>query len=194
MTRQRTSTTAELHYLGSLLERTACGDEEAFSALYARTHRKLRKAAKPLCAASCDVEDVLQDSYVKIWRAASTFDPSRASPISWMCTIVRNTALDAIRAKKGFLADLEDAMAIPVPSDDASEFDYELAKKIMVEALSDLPEDKRRMLSLAYFEGKSRDSLAKQFGVPIGTVKTWLRRAVESIRADCLVTAKAMSL
>ena len=194
MKRQRTSTVAELRYLRSLLERAACGDEKAFAALHALTYRKLRKTAVLICAASCDVEDVLQDSYVKIWRAASTFDPSRASPISWMCAIVRNTALDAIRAKKTFFADLEDAMAVPAPSNDACELDYELAKKIILEASSGLPEDRQRLLSLAYFEGKSRHSLAKQFGVPIGTVKTWLRRAVERIRADCLVTAKAMSL
>jgi RNA polymerase sigma-70 factor (ECF subfamily) len=146
-----------------------------------------------VCPLSSDVEDVLQDSYLKIWRAASSFDPGRASPISWMCTIVRNTALDSNRAKKMLLTGLEDAMTIPALGDDADEFDYEFAKRITVEALSGLPEDRQRLLSLAYFEGMSRHSLAEQFGVPVGTVKTWLRRAVESIRADCLVTVKATS-
>ncbi len=190
MTRQRTSTAQEIRHLATLLEQVGGGDTRAFAELHALTRRKLRRTAASVCPASCDVEDVLQDSYLKIWRAASSFDPGRASPISWMCTIVRNTALDANRAKKVVLADLEDAMAVPAPAEDADEFDYEFARQITVEALSGLPEDRRRLLSLAYFEGVSRHSLAEQFGVPVGTVKTWLRRALESIRADCLTAAK----
>jgi RNA polymerase sigma-70 factor (ECF subfamily) len=194
MAHRRISTAAELHHLATLLEQVGRGDARAFAALHALTCRKLRRTAASVCPLSSDVEDVLQDSYLKIWRAASSFDPGRASPISWMCTIVKNTALDSNRAKKMLLAGLEDAMAIPAPGADPDEFDYEFAKQITVEALSGLPEDRRRLLSLAYFEGMSRHSLAEQFGVPVGTVKTWLRRAVESIRADCLVTVKAMSL
>lgn len=194
MTHRRTSTAAELEHLAALLEQVARGDARAFAALHALTWRKLRRTAASVCPEPSDVEDVVQDSYLKIWRAASSFDPGRASPISWMCTIVRNTALDANRAKKMLLADIEDAMAIPAPAEDADEFDYELAKQITVEALSDLPEDRRRLLSLAYFEGMSRHSLAEQFGVPVGTVKTWLRRALESVRADCLAAAQAISV
>lgn len=192
MTHRRMSTAAELRHLATLLEQVGRGDARAFAALHALTFRKLRRTAATVCPLSSDVEDVLQDSYLKIWRAASGFDPGRASPISW--TIVRNTALDSNRAKKMLLADLEDAMAIPALGDDADEFDYEYAKQITVEALSGLPEDRRRLLSLAYFEGMSRHSLAEQFGVPVGTVKTWLRRAPESVRADCLAAAKAMSV
>ena len=194
MTIRRTSTEAELGNLTALLKRSAVGDTRAFAALHALTIRKLRQTAWPLCPLSTDVEDVLQESYLKIWRAAASFNPERASPISWMCTIVRNTALDSSRAKKMILAELEDAMTIPSSEEDADRFDYELAKQIAVEALSDLPEDRRRLISLAYFEGVSRHSLAEQFGVPVGTVKTWLRRALENIRTDCLATAKAMSV
>jgi RNA polymerase sigma-70 factor, ECF subfamily len=194
MKSRRISNSAELRHLEGLLEQVARGDARAFAALHALTCRKLRRTAASLCPVSSDVEDVLQDSYLKVWRAASSFEPRRASPISWMCTIVRNTALDFNRTKKMLLTDLEDAMTIPAPGADADEFDYEFAKQITVEALSSLPEDRRRLLSLAYFEGMSRHSLAEQFGVPVGTVKTWLRRALEIIRTDCLVTAKAMAL
>ena len=194
MKTRRTSTAAELDHLAALLEQVARGDAKAFAALHALTCRKLRRTAASMCPVSSDVEDVLQDSYLKIWRAAASFDPGRASPISWMSTIVRNTALDSSRAKKMLLADLEDAMAIPASGEDVDEFDYEFAKQITVEALSGLPEDRRRLLSLAYFEGMSRHSLAEQLGVPVSTVKTWLRRAIESIRADCLASAKALAI
>lgn len=194
MTHRRSSTATELEYLAALLEQAGRGNARAFAALYTLTCRKLRRTAASVCPSASDVEDVLQDSYLKIWRAASSFDADRASPISWMCIIVRNTALDSYRAKKMLLADLEDAMAVPAPADDVDEFDYEYAKQITVKALAGLPEDRRRLLSLAYFEGMSRHSLAQQFGVPVGTVKTWLRRALENIRADRLVTANAISL
>jgi len=194
MTHRRVSTAGELRHLATLLEQVGRGDARAFAALHALTYRKLRRTAASVCPLSSDVDDVLQDSYLKVWRAASSFELARASPISWMCTIVRNTALDLIRTKKMPLANIDDAMNIPAPGADEDEFDYELAKQITVEALSSLPEDRRRLLSLAYFEGISRHSLAEQLGVPVGTVKTWLRRALESIRADCLVAAKAMSL
>lgn len=194
MTRQRTSTAAELRHLGELLEEVARGNARAFADLHALTRRKLRKTAALVCGDSSDVEDVLQESYLKIWRAASSFDPGRASPISWMCTIVRNTALDSARAKKLPLADLEDALTVPAASDDVDEFDYDFARKITVDALSGLPEDRRLLLSLAYFEGISRNSLAQRFGVPVGTVKTWIRRSLESVRADCIAAAKASLL
>lgn len=191
---RKASNSAELRHLAQLLERTALGDAKAFAALHALTCRKLRRTAASVCPSASDVEDVLQDSYLKIWRAAASFDAGRASPISWMCTIVRNTALDLSRAKNLQVADLEEAMALPSPSEDIGGFDYELAKQITLEALSSLPEDRRRLLSLAYFEGRSRHSLAEQFGVPVGTVKTWLRRALERIRADCLVSPKAIAV
>jgi RNA polymerase sigma-70 factor, ECF subfamily len=191
MTRQRTSTSAELDKLTGLLKEVARGNARAFDELHALTRRKLRRTALSVCQGPSDVDDVLQDSYLKIWRAASSFDPSRASPISWMCTIVRNTALDLTRAKKLTLADLDDAMAVPAPAEDIEEFDYDFARRLTAEALSGLPEDRRRLLSLAYFEGMSRLSLAEKFGVPVGTIKTWLRRGLESVRVDCLAAAKA---
>lgn len=192
--RQRTSTAAELQNLSGLLEKVGRGDRRAFAELHALTHRKLRRTAGLACGGSCDVEDILQDGYLKIWRAASSFDAGRASPISWMCTIVRNTALDAARLRKLPLADLEDAMAIPAASEDVDEFDYDFARRITLDALSSLPEDRRLLLSLAYFEGISRSSLARRFGVPVGTIKTWIRRSLDSVRADCLASAKASLL
>lgn len=194
MARQATSTPDQLRNLSRLVREVACGNAQAFAELHALTCRKLRRTAASVCQSSSDVEDVLQDSYLKIWRAASSFDGSRGSPISWMCTIVRNTALDSSRARKLALADLEDAMTVPAPGDDVDEFDYDFARQLTVAAMSRLPEDRRRLLSLAYFEGMSRLSLAQQFGVPVGTVKTWLRRALEGVQADCVAATRVSPL
>lgn len=191
MRHPRPSTAADLRHLSALLQRVGGGDAEAFAELHALTRRKLQRTASAACRGSCDPDDVLQDSYLKIWRAASSFDCSRASPITWMCTIVRNTALDSARARKLAVADLSDAMDVPAPGEEIEEFDYEFARQITAEALRNLPEDRRRLISLAYVEGMSRLSLAEQFGVPVGTIKTWLRRAIASVREECLASGRA---
>lgn len=190
MKHPRLSTAAELRHLAGLLQQVAGGNAQAFAELHALTRRKLQRTAAAACRGSCDADDVLQESYLKIWRAASRFDCSRASPITWMCTIVRNTALDSARARKLAAADLSDAMDVPAPSEEIDEFDYEFARHITAEALLNLPEDRRRLISLAYVEGMSRLSLAEQFGVPVGTIKTWLRRALASVREECSGAAR----
>jgi len=191
MKHPRLSTAAELRHLAALLHQVAGGNAQAFAELHALTRRKLQRTAVAACQGSCDADDVLQDSYLKIWRAASSFDCSRASPITWMCTIVRNTALDSARARKLPAADLSDAMDVPAPCEEIDEFDYEFARQITAEALLNLPEDRRRLISLAYVDGMSRLSLAEQFGVPVGTIKTWLRRTLASVREDCSASGKA---
>ena len=194
MARQRTSPPDQVRNLTRLVREVAHGNTRAFAALHALTCCKLRRTAASVCQSASDVEDVLQESYLKIWRAASSFDCSRGSPISWMCTIVRNTALDSARGRRLALADLEDAMTVAAPGEDIEEFDYDFARQLTVEAMSRLPEERRRLLSLAYFEGMSRLSLAQQFGVPVGTIKTWLRRALEGVQADCVAAARASPL
>jgi RNA polymerase sigma-70 factor (ECF subfamily) len=82
-------------------------------------------------------------------------------------------------------------MDVPAPGEEIEEFDYEFARQITAQALRNLPEDRRRLISLAYVEGMSRLSLAEQFGVPVGTIKTWLRRAIASVREECLASGRA---
>ena len=123
---------------------------------------------------------------MKIWRNAGSFDPRRASPITWMCTILRNTALDAERLKKMPLADIEEALSVPdCPAFD-DDFDYDFARPVAFDALSRLPENRRILLELAYVAGESRAALSRRFDVPVGTVKTWLRRSLEAVRKDCI--------
>jgi RNA polymerase sigma-70 factor (ECF subfamily) len=155
-----------------VMARAAQGEEAAFSELYALTHRKMRKTARAVCAQSAELEDILQDSFVKIWRNAHHFNPERSSPISWMSVIVRNTAIDAVRLKKLPTTDLDHALLVPDPTrDEADGFDYDHARPIAANIISKLPADRRILLTLAYIEGESRQSLAKRFGVPVGTIK-----------------------
>ena len=171
-----------------LLARAALKDGRAFAQLHTLTQNKLRKTALSAGASQTDVDDILQEAYMKIWRHAGSFDANRASAITWMCTIVRNTAIDAVRARKLPTSELEEALSIPVASDtpDGDEFDYACAAPMAATALERLPEDRRKLIALAYIDGESRASLSERFGVPVGTIKTWLRRTIAVLRSDCL--------
>ena len=180
-----TASTAEgRDHLSFLIARAGDGEDAAFSELYALTSRKMRKTARTVCAPGTEVEDILQDAYLKIWRNAPNFDPDRSSPISWMSVIVRNTAIDTFRLKTLPTTDLDLALLVPEPTPD-SDFDYDRARPIAATAIRQLPDDRQALLSLAYIEGESRQSLSERFGVPVGTIKTWLRRTLETVRTDC---------
>ena len=173
-------------HLSALIARAAKGDDPAFSELYALTSRKMRKTISTVYPRGADIEDILQDGYLKIWRSAQNFDPDRSSPISWMSVIARNTAIDALRLKTLPTTDLDLALAIPEPvPDSADEFDYDRVRPIAATAIRQLPVDRQALLSLAYIDGESRQSLSERFGVPVGTIKTWLRRTLETVRTDC---------
>jgi len=179
-----TSTAEDRDHLSLLIARAAEGEDAAFSELYALTNRKMRKTAGAVCSRGTDVEDILQDAYLKIWRNAPNFNPDRSSPISWMAVIVRNTAIDALRLKTLPTTDLDLALLVPEPAPD-SDFDYDRARPIAATAIRQLPDDRQALLSLAYIDGESRQSLSERFGVPVSTIKTWLRRALERVRTDC---------
>jgi len=180
-----TASTAEgRDHLSFLIARAGDGEDAAFSELYALTSRKMRKTARTVCAPGTEVEDILQDAYLKIWRNAPNFDPDRSSPISWMSVIVRNTAIDTFRLKTLPTTDLDLALLVPEPTPD-SDFDYDRARPIAATAIRQLPDDRQALLSLAYIDGESRQSLSERFGVPVGTIKTWLRRTLETVRTDC---------
>ena len=176
-----------------LLARSGRGDQRAFAELHASTRNKLRKSALSTSPTIGDVEDLLQEAYLKIWNNAASFDPARGSPITWMCAILRNTAIDTLRLKRVATTELDEALLVPDPSgqtDDA--FDYDFAKPIAAGVIEKLPDDRRHLLSLAYVEGESRLMLSQRFGVPVGTIKTWLHRTLECVRQDCLAyTASA---
>ena len=190
-----TASTAEgRDHLSFLIARAGEGEDAAFTELYALTSRKMRKTARTVCARGTEVEDILQDAYLKIWRNAPNFDPDRSSPISWMSVIVRNTAIDTLRLKTLPTTDLDFALSVPEPATDGADgFDYDRARPIAATAIRQLPDDRQVLLSLAYIDGESRQSLSMRFGVPVGTIKTWLRRTLETVRTDCAAFAEAQA-
>lgn len=176
-------------WIADLIRGSADGEHAAFARLYRLTRNKMRQTARAVLP-SADVDDVLQEAYLKIWRHAGSFDPAKSSPISWMSVIVRNTALDSVRRNKLPTTELEHAADIAEDSGEVDDFDYAFARQIAAPVLAKLPDDRRQLLSLAYLEGCSREALAQTFGAPAGTIKTWLRRTLEGVKTDCAVLAR----
>jgi RNA polymerase sigma-70 factor, ECF subfamily len=174
--------------LNELLERASQNDARAFTELYNLTKHKMRMILLSVNPSSHECEDILQEGYVKIWRHAASFDSSRASPVTWMSAIMRNTAIDTLRRRRQPTSDLEEALSVASPQDPSEwdDFDYDFTRSIVSEALNALSEDRRKLVELAYVAGESREVLSRRFGVPVGTVKTWLRRALETVRRECL--------
>jgi RNA polymerase sigma-70 factor (ECF subfamily) len=192
MRSSHSDTRGDIAELSTLLQRAGRdGDASAFAALHARTRIKMRKTVRAVVPTAAEIDDVLQDGYLKIWRHAASFDPARASPITWMCTIMRNTAVDAMRSAGAPMSELDEALAVPIPPE-TDEFDYALAEPVAREALQRLPPERRQLLALAYLEGESRSRLSQRFGVPVGTIKTWLHRSLVAVRKDCLGATAAM--
>jgi RNA polymerase sigma-70 factor, ECF subfamily len=177
-------TPAELVWL---MAAVAKGDEAAFERLYAATRAKLYGVVLRILRRSDLAEEVVQETYLKIWNGAGRFDPKLATPITWMVAIARNRALDVVR-KRGETS-IEDE---PAALDAAGEEPNPLARREMTDelrrllaCLGKLEEDRRRLVLLAYYGGWSRDQLAAKFDRPTNTIKTVLRRSLMEIR-ECL--------
>jgi RNA polymerase sigma-70 factor (ECF subfamily) len=177
-------TPAELVWL---MAAVAKGDEAAFERLYAATRAKLYGVVLRILRRNDLADEVLQETYLKIWHSAGSFDPKLASPITWMVAIARNRALDVLRKKSE--VSLEDE---PAAVDASGDEPNPLARREMTEdlrrllaCLGQLEEDKRRMVLLAYYSGWTREQLAAKFDAPANTIKTWLRRSLMEIR-ECL--------
>jgi RNA polymerase sigma-70 factor (ECF subfamily) len=172
--------------LVGLIDATARQDHTAFAALYEATKAKLFGIALTLTRRRDLAEDVLQEAYVRIWRYADRFDPSRASPITWMATIVRNLAIDALRSPNAQpTEDESELIALPSPAASAlQDIERDEERRRAVALLNALDPMKRRLVIAAYLHGESREQLARRFGVPVNTVKTWLRRAILEMQAN----------
>jgi RNA polymerase sigma-70 factor (ECF subfamily) len=170
-----------------LLAAVAKGDEAAFARLYTATRAKLYGVLVRILRRQDLADEVMQETYLKIWRSAAQFDPARAAPISWMVAIARNRAIDLLRRRKE--TSIEDE---PQAMDLAADQPDPLARRALNEDLQrllgcigKLPPERQRLVLLAYYNGWSRERLATELDTPVNTIKTWLRRSLLDVR-ECL--------
>ena len=173
--------------LVGLIEAVAKGDQAAFERLYAATRAKLYGVVLRILRRQDLAEEVIQETYVKVWNSAGQFNPALSSPITWMVSIARNRAIDIVR-KRGEVSIEEEPAAMEVASDtpdplERREMNDELRR--LLACVGRLEPDRQKLVLLAYYNGWSREQLATKFSAPVNTIKTWLRRSMLEIR-DCL--------
>lgn len=176
-------------HISDLLHLVACEDRAAFAELYQTTAPKLLGTVLRILNQKSWAEDVIQDVYVKIWHKAEQFDATKASPITWMVTIARNNAIDALRKHPASQRATQDELDLIASADpDAqSQMENEQASRQLHNCLDELEEDRREMVRLAYLNGWSRANLASYFDQPVNTIKTGLHRALKQLKR-CLAS------
>ena len=184
---QQSSENAARARLVEALVATGNEDRAAFANLYRLTSAKLFGVCLRICGDRGAAEEVLSDVYLTIWRRAGAFEPGRASPISWLATIARNRAIDWRRAAgRKAAVTLDDApeVADPDPSAEDRLVQGEADRRLHL-CLDQLEERQRGAIRTAFFDGLTYAELAVRQGVPLGTMKSWVRRGLAKLK-DCL--------
>lgn len=188
--------------LSDLLARAGLGDRAAFATLYQRSSAHLFAVILRINRDRAQAEDILQEVFVNVWRAAANFDAAQSQPLTWLTSIARNRAIDSLRRAQtqpqwqaGTTAtddedsDVYDDMADEAPGP------LELLSRAgearqLQHCLGELGAPQRQSLALAYFDGLSHAEVAEKMGQPLGTVKSWVRRSLLSLKG-CLEHAAA---
>jgi RNA polymerase sigma-70 factor (ECF subfamily) len=170
----------------ALVERIMAGEEDALSALYDRYAGMLYAMLVRILKDTSAAEEVLQDLFLQLWRGASRFDASRGSLPAWLLVIGRNRALSRLRRRerREILEDPEEFSleAVPFAGDLEDEaWRMQLMQKLR-SAMATLPPEQKEALELAYFEGMTQTEIAARTGSPLGTVKSRVRAAMQSLK------------
>jgi RNA polymerase sigma factor (sigma-70 family) len=188
------------HELAQLLARTGLGDRAAFGRLYERSSGHLFAVVLRIQRDRALAEDLLQEVYVSVWKAAGSFDAARSQPLTWLTHIARHRAIDSLRRARtqpqmqstsrdddDEHPDAVDTLASDAPgpldllgrASDARE---------LGQCMQHLSPPQRQSVALAFFDGLSHAEVAAQLQEPLGTVKSWVRRALATLKS-CLERA-----
>jgi RNA polymerase sigma-70 factor, ECF subfamily len=164
------------------MERMVQRDEAALEALYDRYGGLLSSVLNRILRDAQAAEEILQDIFYQLWRTAAQFDPSRGSLPGWLMVIARNRAISRLRHHNPAAGEelLENTVSLPFNLEGAIA-QRELLSRVKG-AIETLPKEQRAAVELAYFEGLTHSEIAERTGDPLGTVKTRLRTALETLK------------
>ena len=181
------STESERTELAQLLMRTGKHDQQAFAELYERTSAKLYGVCLRMLRDRSDADEVLQETWATVWRRAANFDPDKAGAITWLVTLARNKAIDRLRHHREEqlgepfkLEEIADADPTPAADAEASQ-EYQRLQR----CIGALESRQRTAVREAFFTGATYNQLATRCNVPLGTMKSWIRRSLLQLRT-CL--------
>ncbi|MCX6622616.1 MAG: sigma-70 family RNA polymerase sigma factor [Acidobacteria bacterium] len=172
---------------GDLMARLQNRDPQALAELYDRYGSILYGVILRIVQDSGIAEDLVQETFLRVWNHVGGFDSTRGAAAPWLLTVARNRALDYVRCQGKRMRNTVELNETEHPSlfidlkSDNLRFDTVNQVK---SALARLAANHREALELAYFEGMSQTQIAERMGQPLGTVKTWMRRALQQLRED----------
>jgi RNA polymerase sigma-70 factor, ECF subfamily len=174
--------------LAGLLARTALGDRTAFERLYRLTAPNLFAQLTRMLRRNGWAEEILQETFVKVWQHAGSYNSERSAAMTWMTSIARNAALDRLDRRDSRETELTDEAAASIHDSAAGPMEAMLARadahRIHL-CIEQLPAQLRQSVSLAFFQGLSHSEVAANLQHPLGTIKTWIRRALSQLK-DCV--------
>ena len=173
--------------LNRLLQSTGRNDQAAFAELYKRTSSKLFGVCLRMLRDRGAAEEVLQDTYTAVWRRAANFDATRASAITWLVTLSRNKAIDRLRQHREELLDDPKDLDVAVDEQPSPAADAETSQEYrrLQLCLDELEPQQKSSVREAFYSGATYSELAKRCKVPLGTMKSWIRRSLIQLR-QCL--------
>jgi RNA polymerase sigma-70 factor (ECF subfamily) len=176
---------ARRRQLAAAINRVAAGDKAALRLVYSETSAKLFGVCLRILRERSEAEDVLQEVYLTVWRKAASFEESVASPITWLVAIARNRSIDRLRASGASRVTLPIEAAAEVPDASLSaverlEIDEDQAR--LRDCLRELEERQSAAIRAAFLDGFTYDELAAKASVPLGTMKSWIRRGLMKLR------------
>jgi RNA polymerase sigma-70 factor (ECF subfamily) len=169
--------------LGGLMQAVAAGDYAAFREIYRLTSPQLYALALRQTRRNDVAQDVLQEVFTAAWLRAETYDAERGTVLSWFAGIVRNRVKDRHRRRRLNLVQIDEARF--VAAEEMTPLDRTVAVVDGIRAraaLAQLPDNMRRVIELAYFDGATYPEIAERLGVPLNTAKSWVRRALPRLR------------
>ena len=167
-----------------LIRRVAEGDDRALSELYDRYSRPIYATGIRVLGDASLAEELVQDAFTSVWRAAGSFDPGRASFTTWLYRITRNRAVDLNRRRRVRPVSAGEEPLLNVsggPEPEGGVDGWDVAR-----ALSRIPDEHREVLTLAYFEGLSQREISHRIGVPLGTIKSRSTAALKRLHRSLL--------
>jgi RNA polymerase sigma-70 factor, ECF subfamily len=170
--------------LARLIEAVAADrDREAFTALFDYFAPRIKSALMRSNSPPAAAEELAQDAMLTVWRKAAQFDRTRAGAAAWIFTIARNLRIDvARREQRGKVLDLESSEFLELPPQPDDELDTVEREQRVRAALANLTDDQMQVVRLSFFEGKPHGDIAVELELPLGTVKSRIRLAMNRLR------------